>query len=155
MNNTVKVLDVAKYLICKFNNETGNLSITQLKLQKLLYFIEAYYMAKYDKDNLYEDNFLAWTYGPVCKRVYDKYKIFMDSQIVEEHCTISATDFDDEVNESIEYVFEHFGRLSTTSLIMLTHLKASPWYETNKDGKSIINKEKTKKWFKRVFLKNE
>lgn len=154
MNNTVKILDVAKYIVCKFNNEMGNLSITQLKLQKLLYFIEAYYMAKYDKDKLYEENFLAWTYGPVCKKVYDRYKIFMDSQIVED-CNISSVDFGDEINKSIEYVFEHFGRLSATNLIMLTHLKSSPWDETNKDGKSVIKKEKTKEWFKMVFLKNE
>ena len=33
-------------------------------------------MAYYDKGALYIEDFYAWTYGPVIKEVYDKYKIY-------------------------------------------------------------------------------
>lgn len=147
----VDILDVAKLVICKFNNSNDNRVITQLKLQKMLYFIEAYYMAVYNKDALYNDDFYAWTYGPVCKRVYDKYKIFMDSPIIES-CELNTNIIDTDIIDSIDNIFDNFGHLSATSLIRLTHLKNSPWYNTKKTNNTPINKKETKEWFRKVFL---
>lgn len=153
MRNGVNVLDIAKIVICKFNNSTPDNSITQLKLQKILYFIEAYYMAMYDKDRLYKEDFFAWTYGPVCKEAYNKYKVFMDLPI-EEDCSAlpEPLPFDTEITDSIDSVIDIFGSLSATNLIRLTHMQGSPWYNTSKSNKVPINKEETKKWFKGLFL---
>lgn len=147
MKEKYNALDIAKYLICKFNNE--NNTITQLKLQKLLYFIEAYYMAYYDKKALYIEDFYAWTYGPVIKEVYDKYKIYMSEAIIEDDCNNIIT-LDNETVDSINTICSTFGNHSAYDLIKITHLQGSPWFNTLKPNK--ISKEETKKWFNNLFL---
>ncbi len=150
MKSGIDILSVAKYLICKYNSK--GTAITQLKLQKLLYFIEAYYMAKYDKDNLYNDNFKAWTYGPVSEKIYSKYKKYMDLNIAEV-CDDNETDLNDEsIIESINSVYSIFGKLTSSQLITLTHSKKAPWSNTQRYG--VISKEETKKWFKETFLES-
>ncbi len=147
MKEKYKALDIAKCLICKFNNEGK--TITQLKLQKLLYFIEAYYMAYYDKGALYIEDFYAWTYGPVIKEVYDKYKIYMSDAIVENDCG-NTIDLDKNIKDSIDTIYSAFGNLTAYDLIKITHLQDSPWFNTIKPNK--ISKEQTKKWFNYLFL---
>lgn len=147
MKGKYSALDIAKYLICKFNSEEN--IITQLKLQKLLYFIEAYYMAFYDKYALYIEDFYAWTYGPVIKEVYDKYKIFMSEAIIEEDCNNLIT-LDQITKDSIDTICSAFGKLTAYDLIKITHLQGSPWFNTLKPNK--ISKQETKKWFNTLFL---
>lgn len=149
MNKSISILDVAKFLICKFNND--NRDITQLQLQKLLYFIEAYYMVKYDKSRLYNEEFYAWMYGPVCKEVYNKYRYFMNYPIVETECENLNIDDEDIVN-SVNEIYENFGNFSATDLIKLTHMNDSPWFNTYKNSNSPISKKATKEWFKRFFI---
>lgn len=149
MGKKYNALDIAKYLICKFNNE--NKTITQLKLQKLLYFIEAYYMAYYDKDSLYKEEFYAWTYGPVIKEVYEKYKVFMSDAIIEDDCD-NTTILDQDVEESIDTICSTFGNLTAYDLIKITHMQGSPWFQTFKPKK--ISKKETKNWFNNLFLVN-
>ena len=152
MNKEISILDVAKELICKFNREDKD--ITQLKLQKLLYFIEAYYMAMYDKDSLYKEKFYAWTYGPVSKEIYSKYKNYMDLPIRESGCANNLEIFGEEIISSFNRIYNVFGKLTSSQLIKLTHMQGSPWFETPTNFDAEIPKEKTKKWFKEVFIKN-
>ena len=147
MRGKYGALYIAKYLICKFNIENKN--ITQLKLQKLLYFIEAYYMAYYNKDALYKEDFYAWTYGPVIKEVYDKYKVYMSDSIIDDDF-VNPFDIDKDVRNSIDIICNAFGSLTAYDLIKITHRQGSPWYHTFKQKK--ISKEETKEWFKQLFL---
>ena len=55
---------------------TDNKKITQLHIQKLMYFFEAYYMNEKDVDKLYDCNFNAWAFGPVAIPLYKEYKNF-------------------------------------------------------------------------------
>lgn len=145
----INICDVAAILVNKFNNDSK--TITQLKLQKMLYFIEAYYMAAYNKKRLYKEEFVRWAYGPVSKKIYDKYRCYMN-------LPITVINFDDEifleddVNDSINQIYDDFGNLTSTQLIALTHRHGSPWYCTPQD--EVISKEETKKWFKELFLGN-
>lgn len=150
MKKKYDALDISKYLICKFNSK--NAQITQLKLQKLLYFIEAYYMAVYDEDGLYKEDFLAWMYGPVIEKVYAKYKIYMSDPIYEDNCDNLIT-LTDEVIDSIDTVYSAFGFFSAQDLIKITHRKGSPW--SNTQNKCIIDKNETREWFKKLFLNGD
>ena len=47
--------------------------MSHLKLQKLLYLIEGYHLA-YFTESLIDDEFQAWTHGPVSRKVYDSLK---------------------------------------------------------------------------------
>lgn len=47
--------------------------MSHLKLQKLLFYCDAYHLAYFDQE-LVEDSFEAWVHGPVSRKVYDSLK---------------------------------------------------------------------------------
>ena len=151
------------YLINLFTNEGKN--VTQLQVQKLMYFFEAYYMNLKDVDFLYECPFKAWAFGPVAIPLYQRYKNLSNSNIV-------LTGEDQKIGNSINYekkkileeIYNVFGkRLSAMQLVNYTHLKDSPWdVKWNANNKRVIygdasniDKLETKKWFKETFLKSD
>ena len=70
------VHDVAQFFIGlaneQANNEQGDM-MTNLRLQKLLYFAQGWHLARYGKP-LFDDDIEAWQYGPVVPSVYNAYK---------------------------------------------------------------------------------
>lgn len=73
-------IDVANYIVWRAN--AMGKPVTHLKLQKLLYYVVAKYLQKYDQ-NLIEEPILKWQYGPVVKSVYHQFKILGAAPIVE------------------------------------------------------------------------
>lgn len=152
INNDID--DNAKYIISYFRN--NNIEVTNLKLQKLLYFLEAIYMVALDENYLFNENFYAWNYGPVSKKVYDQYKIFGSMPIIlDEPVSINRT------NEIfIQNLFMIFNDYSVSDLIEFSHQKGSPWYEIymkygeNIPKNEVIQKYSTKKWFSGIVVKN-
>ncbi len=70
-----KAIDIANYIIWFVNKDDQPLgSLTPLKLQKILYYVSAAYLQKYD-ELLFEDKFQKWQYGPVVKDIYHEFKI--------------------------------------------------------------------------------
>ena len=68
----LSALDVAKYLLyIAFQN--GD-TITNLKMQKLLYYAQAWYMVNNDAKLLFTDEIQAGKYGPVRPVVYQFFK---------------------------------------------------------------------------------
>ena len=61
-------LDMAKWFINRVDRESGE-SITNLKLQKLLYFAQSYYLANYNKQ-FFNEEMQAWAHGPVVRECY-------------------------------------------------------------------------------------
>ena len=66
----ITISDIADYFITK-NHEYGDY-ITNLKLQKLVYYAQAWYLAFLDKP-LFDEDFEAWVHGPVNRDLYDRY----------------------------------------------------------------------------------
>lgn len=75
------VYDVANFLI-SISDVVEVKDMTNLKLNKLVYFVQGIYCAKTGKP-LFIGDFEAWTYGPVVRPLYDKYKRYGDSTITE------------------------------------------------------------------------
>jgi len=150
----------AYYLISLFKKD--NKSITQLQLQKIMYFFEAYYMAiNPEIEALYQCNFNAWAFGPVAIPLYNEFKQFGENPItlnLEQEEAGNGICIDK--RKRIDYIYEVFGNLTAMKLVELTHREDSPWYETwIKNGskvvygeKSYINKIETRNWFRRVFM---
>src|SRR6185369_5131439 len=63
---------IADYFI-GLANETGSL-ITNLKLQKLVYYAQAWNLALNDGRALFDDDFEAWVHGPVIFDLYNDYR---------------------------------------------------------------------------------
>lgn len=68
-----RALDVAKFIICCANSIEKELS--NLKLQKILYFVHRDFYKKFEKKLVDDSCFEAWHYGPVIKQVYREYSI--------------------------------------------------------------------------------
>lgn len=150
----------AYYLITLFNKDKNN--ITQLQVQKLMYFFEAYYMVKHKEiDKLYDCNFNAWAFGPVATQLYSKLKKYGSGNIIlgEEQKEI-AESIDNRKKEILKEIYEFFKDFTPMQLVEITHRKNSPWYEVwHKNGEKVvygeasyIDKMKTRDWFKENFV---
>jgi uncharacterized phage-associated protein len=63
--------DITDYVISRL--VTGGVQLNQLKLQKLLYYIQAWHLAHLDKPIVHA-RFQAWVHGPVNREVFDRFK---------------------------------------------------------------------------------
>ena len=63
---------VAKYFLFLSDEEAGD-TISNLKLQKLLYYAQGFHLALNDSP-LFAESIEAWTHGPVVPVVYQLYK---------------------------------------------------------------------------------
>lgn len=70
-----KAIDIAKKLIKMADDDiaNGGDNITNLKLQKLLYYQQGYHLAAFDTP-LFDESVEAWIYGPVVPVVYDYFQ---------------------------------------------------------------------------------
>ena len=71
MNNKLNPIDVSKYIINYLNKKSY--PVNHLKLQKLLYYIEAWYTVLTDS-NIFSEKIEAWEHGPVIRKVWDYFK---------------------------------------------------------------------------------
>lgn len=69
-----KAQDVAEYFIA-LARHSEDTSVTNLKIQKLVYYAQAWYLANYG-NSLFEEDFQAWVHGPVIPELYQQYKQF-------------------------------------------------------------------------------
>lgn len=156
------IIQDAYYLISLFNKDNND--VTQLQIQKIMYFFEAYCMCVEDKDSLYECNFNAWAFGPVSIPLYKALKQFGDSNIV---LSKEQLEFSEKITEDkkkkIQYIYSVFKDIPAMKLVRLTHMEGSPWYIKWKENdekvvygnRSYISKEQTKDWFRKFFLIEE
>lgn len=132
------VLDIAKYIIKKCVDEEE--PISNLQLQKILYFIQRDYLMKFDEP-LFEENIVAWKFGPVVVDVYYKYCNYGALKL-NKHIEIEIP-FKRKERKLIDNVIVEKRRRNPWELVEETHKEGSPWYETctNEGLGSIITKE--------------
>ncbi|WP_341837770.1 type II toxin-antitoxin system antitoxin SocA domain-containing protein [Chitinophaga pollutisoli] len=63
---------IASWFLMHLNTEAGD-TISPMKLQKLIYYAQAWHLALYDKP-LFEDRIEAWGHGPTVPAVYKRFK---------------------------------------------------------------------------------
>lgn len=141
-------LRVAEYIIHEAQKREKPL--TNIKLQKLLYFTQGVYLAKYNK-LAFEDNIIAWEYGPVVKDIYYKYSLYGTEPI------IVVEEYDSKISlmliNAINIVLEAFLNTSQTDLIEETIKRGSPWSYTDIDD--TISVEDIKQYFLENYVKKE
>lgn len=163
------ILENSYYLINLFVEDKAknkqNVSITNLKLQKLMYFVEAYYMAEnINEDELFSSPWSAWDYGPVNKILYMHYKKFGSMEISLRAEETSRGENLPQINKKyIKRIYDLFGNFTAFDLVTLTHLNGSPWdkiyvsnktnnkYDFDKLNDSVIPKKETRDWFRTQF----
>lgn len=139
-----RALDIARYIIerCSSTNKT----ISNLKLQKILYFVQAEFLVS--KNQLcFAEEIQAWDFGPVVPEVYYAYRMFGSANIP---CIgksrvsqiISPND-----KELLNGIIDECAKYSASALVEITH-NQTPWidaYEPNWNNE--ITPESIKNYF--------
>lgn len=143
-------LQVAKWFLAhnKITSvDKGDEFISNLKLQKLLYYAQGCFLAITDKP-LFQDEILAWKHGPVVADVYYKYSSNGSNGIVFDE-DFDFSEFSDEENEILTEVYDVFGQYSAWKLRDMTH-EETPWLETRQN--SAISQDSIKAYFKEKYI---
>ena len=150
LKRRIKIFDVANFFLKIVDRESGS-TITPLKLQKILYYAQGYYLAINDKE-LFNEEFQAWAHGPANVDIYEKYKIYGSNSIPEPKEEIASC-LTKEIIEFLYDIWNTFGIYDGKYLETLTH-EEKPWIEARKGYKPgercncIISKESMKEFFK-------
>lgn len=130
MVKNIHAQHVAEWFLNK-NNYVGSITdtecITNMKLQKLLYYAQGNFLKKYNIP-LFSEKIYAWQHGPVVIEVYEKYKKFGANSI--EFNGNSELQFDDHIESFLESIYEEYGQYSAWKLREMTHSE-SPWDNTS------------------------
>lgn len=139
-------LRIAEYIIHEAQKRRN--PVTNTKLQKLLYFVQGSYLAKHNK-KAFEDNIIAWEYGPVVKDIYYKYSLCGAEPI------IVVEEYDSKISlmliNAIDIVLESFLNVNQTDLIEETIKPGSPWSYTDIDD--VISIDDIKDYFLTNYIK--
>jgi len=141
--------DVANYFLTKNDDEEAGELISNLKLQKLVYYAQGFHLAMFDEP-LFGESIEAWTHGPVIPDLYHVYKSCSYGPIpLPEDFDLSS--IPREKKEFLDEVFEVFGQYSALKLRDMTH-EEPPWRDTPSGG--VISHELMRDYFK-TLLSNE
>jgi uncharacterized phage-associated protein len=119
---------IANFFIA-LSNETGSL-ITNLKLQKLVYYADAWYLANYG-EALVKEDFQAWVHGPAIPSLYGEYKHFSWQPIIREDLKNNSLydikkNLESKTIELLDQVCDSYFGLTAYELERLTH-NEYPW----------------------------
>jgi uncharacterized phage-associated protein len=112
---------IADYVIAYY--EKADWCISNLKLQKVLYFLQAEYLVS-TGNKLFDDEIEAWGIGPVIPSVYREYKIFGGASIPAFNKKMPWIAYDD--CKIINPMLDHLKDLSSTYLTQVT-IHQRPW----------------------------
>lgn len=141
-----KATEIAKAILKLSRPEVGD-AITNLKLQKLLYYCQGFNIALKGRP-LFKEDILAWEHGPVVREVYDIYKTYSANNIPAPTGDVNLSKPEKDL---IVDVWNVYGQFSAWRLRELTHNEA-PWKETPRD--MVITNSKLKSYFK-TLVTNE
>jgi uncharacterized phage-associated protein len=134
--------DVAEYFVYLVDEESGD-NITNLKVQKLLYYAQGFHLAMRRGERLFSESIVAWKHGPVVIPVYSQYK-GLGWQPIPQPPGFEVDRFPPEVREILDAVHETYGQFTATKLESMTHAEP-PWQKTRPN--SVIAPELLVKYF--------
>lgn len=118
-------LEIARYLLSKAAGEPDEPELmTHLRLQKLVYYVQAWSLA-YNSGPMFQERIEAWDHGPVVRSVYDVFKRYQHSAIPESEADEGAG-LESGTRSMVDWVWESYKKYSATQLRTLTHTE-DPW----------------------------
>jgi len=148
IKQTFSASEVAKYFIWKASCDGK--SITNKKLQKLLYYAQAWYLALKNKP-LFTEDIQAWVHGPAIPSIYEQYKKFGYENI---HMAINKKDIAALIDDDLlSEVWKVYGKYDAEYLETLTH-NEKPWQKAREGlnagdaSTNVISKEEMQNFYK-------
>lgn len=125
--------------------EEAGVPVTNLSLQKLVYFCHVWCLVKLGKP-LVRHQFEAWQHGPVLQYLYREFKVFEAGCIKARarglnpssgNFEIVSPDIDPLMDDVIRKALAFYSRLRPGTLVELSHVTGGPWDQVwNHLGKS-------------------
>ncbi|MBL0047517.1 MAG: DUF4065 domain-containing protein [Bacteroidetes bacterium] len=130
----VKISEISDYIIFKLKSE-GALDLSTLKHQKLLYYAQAWHLAFFEGEKLFEGEFQAWIHGPVNREIYDLYKekkYLYSEMMVEDITNLAAVSLlAPQYQNHLNTILDVYAPFTATQLEYMTHNEL-PWIEARK-----------------------
>ena len=120
-------LDIAHWFTANIDRDAGD-SITHLKLQKLVYYAQAWALALLERP-LFDEDMQAWAHGPVAESVYHEFKVHSWGALPAPE---SVPDMEADDVEHLHSILSVYGDFSAKHLEAMTHAE-SPWREARGD----------------------
>jgi uncharacterized phage-associated protein len=118
---------IAKWFIAWAEAEEEELS--NLKLQKLLYYAQGHHLARFGH-RLFTEHIQAWSHGPVVPDVYHEYKSFGSGPVqLPESDTFQWDEVDPQTTQFLSEVWNTYGGYSAGRLRNMTHGE-QPWKQS-------------------------
>ncbi len=155
---------LSKYFI-DFSNSVGG-PATNLKLQKLLYYTQAWYLG-INKKQLFEDDFEAWVHGPVLRKIYGENKghgynsiiVDIDEEELEAKISDRRENFGNKLTKFLQSIIDEYFILSAWELERMVH-QEDPWIIARKGlddyepSTNIISKESIMNYYGKLVKGN-
>jgi len=136
--------------------------VTQMKLQKMVFFAHGLHLALYDTP-LCSEPFFAWKFGPVIPSIYQLYKKWGSSPIIDQPATFKISEastvsesytLSSTETEAIEYTWEITKNLDGVTLSNWSHAQNSPWAQAYAKGENtIISNDVIKEYFEQNLIR--
>jgi uncharacterized phage-associated protein len=146
-HDIVSPKDAADFLLFE-SRELGE-ALTNIKLQKLLYYAQAWYLALQDKP-LFSEDFEARVNGPVLPSQYQRFKKCEWRPILEK---MILPHLPKEISSHLTGIMDVFGIETAIALEVMTR-QESPWLEARKGidadqpSGNVISKESMESFYK-------
>lgn len=140
--------------------------VTQMKLQKMVYIAHGLHLALYG-NNLVNEHFSAWKFGPVIPQIYNFYRSF-GSQPITTRTRLELSSgvgieynvdvLSDNAENVIEMTWNITKDVDAIRLSNWTHLQGSPWHKAFSGAGCVdfcdatINNDEIKTYFTKVFM---
>lgn len=137
-SGSYKAVDVAKYIVAKCSKDS--VPISNLQLQKILYYLQKEFLQKY-KRALFSEDIEAWPFGPVVQDVYYYFcgfGSFPISYFQKSKTVISAEDL-----SIMNKIIVEKRKLNPWVMVDDTHAKGKAWDLVYREGfgyKNVIPK---------------
>lgn len=151
-NDMKSAMDVAKYFLKRVDVESGE-SITHLKLQKMVYYAQAWALA-FLENPIFSEEIEAWQHGPVVPSLYFYFKDFGYDPIPK-IAVFNEAVFNEEEIYILETVWNVYSKFDAKHLERITHSE-EPWKvargDCEEDDKSnaIIGEDNVKEFYKSI-----
>ncbi|MGI4870370.1 MAG: Panacea domain-containing protein [Janthinobacterium lividum] len=128
----LNVLDIADWIAqrARQDEDAGDL-LTHLKLQKMLYYSQAWVMI-FSNKSLFQNDFEAWAHGPVIRQVWDALAGVGRSPVESVPGGNGYSITEEEILDTLEEVWGVYGSKTAKALERLSHSER-PWLDARGD----------------------
>ncbi len=115
--------------------ERENLRVTNFSLNKIIYFLHGWYLARYE-ESLVSAKIEAWEFGPVFREIYHQFKDFGNEAITRKAKAVDLStgetvecrcELGEDESEFLEELSKKYLQMTFSTLFELSHECGGPW----------------------------